>query len=434
MKRVINFSLVWVMVLGSIAYGVEDEKRERLPSARDAIRSVSDTKLRELLVVDNVEDMFTKGKVTGQVRSIYSNIAYDNATDVFAMAIGGQLKYESAILNGFNMAMGLATTYDVGFIRGNGEGHNDRLSGSNHHYTEITEAYLNYVYQGLTLRVGRQGLDTPLADSDDVRMISNTFEAYTASVKIDNFSLMAGHLLRWQGADAGLDDAWTNLGDNGVSFVGISYATDRVDANAWYYNISNASMHDSEAGADENGNNSIYLDVTGHFSLHEDIALDIGVQYLRQDTLDSSNVQADIYGVRAELIVSNLGINMAYNRSKKKNGKHSFSGYGGGTLFTNMDTMIIDEITEDRDATSLVFGLSYEVSDFNVLYAYGDFSGDKNSLGVKAHIVEQNIAVEYTPNDDVTLGAIYVMEENKEDARSQDFNSNNFRVLVSYNF
>jgi len=96
--------------------------------------------------------------------------------------------------------------------------------------------------------------------------------------------------------------------------------------------------------------------------------------------------------------------------------------------------MILDEITEDRRAYAWVGGLSYEIADFNLLYAYGDFKGDADSTGAKAHIVEQNIGFEYSHNEELTIAALYVIDRNKEDSTSLDFNNDNFRVLVAYNF
>ena len=388
--------------------------------------------------VVTLKGMFEDGKVSGNIRSIYSVYKNDNDTDTYATAIGGQLKYELAKYKGFNAGVAFTTSHDISFISGdkdNGE-RNDELSSSKGSYTELTEAYINYEFKGLNLRAGRQVIDTPLADSDDIRMVPNTFEAYIASYEIDGFSFMAGHLNQWQGADAGLDidDPWVKTGKDGVNFGGITYGNDFIEANAWYYNISNASDSDIANGADENGNNAIYIDAIGSYVINDDLELHAGVQYLKESELDNSNVEANIYGAMAEVVVNGLGINIAYNKSTKETGKHSFSGYGGGTLFTNMDTMILDEITEDRDAQAIVVGLSYGIGDFNLLYAYGDFDGDADSSGAKAHIVEQDIGVEYTPNDNFTVAAIYVMDENKEDSRSTDFNNDNFRILVSYNF
>jgi len=417
MKKLIKLSLVAAISLSSTLYAEESKEQS---------------------VTNSFKHMFKDGTMSGNIRSIYSAYNNDNDKNTYASAIGGKLKYELATYNGFNGGVALTTSHDIGFLSGDKhhEKRNDELSSSKGSYTELTEAYINYQFENLNLCIGRQLIDTPLADSDDIRMIPNTFEAYIASYKINNFSLMIAHLKEWQGADAGLDvdNHWIKTGKNGVNLIGLTYGNDFIETNTWYYNISNASKSDIKNKADENGNNAIYLDVTGTYNLNDNIELHAGLQYLKESELDKSNVEANIYGAMAEMVVNDFAINIAYNKSIEKSKKHSFSGYGGGTLFTNMDTMILDEITEDRDARAIVTNLSYSINDFSLSYAYGDFNGNANSSNEKAHIVEQNIGIEFTPNDDLVISAIYVNDNNKEDSKSKDFNNDNFRVLVSYNF
>lgn len=413
-------------------------RRKRNSSVRSAIQGVTKQQSKEIDIVDGFKHMFKDGKASGHIRSMYSDYNYDNATSTYATALGGWLKYELAEYKGFNAGVAFTTSYDLDFASGDSaDGHrNDELSSSIGHYTEVSEAYINYRYKAFNVRGGRQVIDTPLADSDDVRMIMNTFEGYTLSFEMDAFSFLGGHLMRWQGTDAGLDatNPWVKIGKDGVNFGGITYSNDYVETNLWYYNISNASEQDIVNGADANGNNAVYVDVVGSFEISDNTEIHAGLQYLKESELDNSGVEADIFGAMGEVVIGGLGLNVAYNQSLKKDGKHSFSGYGGGTLFTNMDAMIIDEITEDRDAYAVVGGVVYEYNHINLLYAYGDFQGDADSSGAKAHIVEQNIGLEYSPNDNFTAGAIYVIDDNKEDATSEDFNDKNFRVLISYSF
>lgn len=391
----------------------------------------------ELATAKSIQEMFSAGKVSGQLRSMYSKLDTKNTPnpDVYATAVGGQLKYELASFHGFNAAAAFSTTHDVGFASGNNDKRNYGLSGEDGHYTELTEAYINYAFDGLNLRIGRQIVDTPLADSDDIRMIPNTFEAYIASYEVNGFSLIAGQLERWQGADAGLEGAWTDAGEDGVHFGGVAYSHEYVDVSAWYYGISKASDADLLAGtADNNANKSIYVDAIAHLAVNDDIGFDFGAQYLKQSEDDNSNVESKIYGAIVEASIYDLGLSIGYNKSSKQDNKGSFSGYGGGTLFTNMDTMILDEITFDRDASAIVGSISYSIADFSMFYAYGDFDGENDSTGAKEHIVEQNIGVEYTPNDDILISAIYVKDKNKEYSNIPDFNTDNFRLFASYNF
>lgn len=436
MKKTLTCSFIATVILTQTLYASAPE--ERNPSVRKAIQGVTKQAPKELDIVDGFKHMFHDGKVSGNLRSLYSGYNNDNDTDTYATAIGGQLLYELAQYKGFNAGVGFTTTYDLGFVSGDKTQNkrNTELSGENSSYTELTQAYINYAYNHFNIRAGRQLIDTPLADSDDIRMVPNTFEAYTLSFEQDGLSLMAGHLMRWQGVDVGLDkqNPWVKTGKNGVSFGGIRFSNDMIETNLWYYHISNPSQNDITNGADQNGNNALYLDAIVGYYLSDTVDLHAGVQYLKENELDNSGVAANIYGGMAEVIVGGLGLNIAYNRSSKQTGKRSFSGYGGGTLFTNMDTMILDEITQDRDASAWVGGAVYSVGDFSFLYAYGDFKGDSDTNGAKAHITEQNIGIDYSPNDNLTIGAIYVIDKNKEDRSSTNFNNKNLRALISYNF
>ncbi len=426
MNKLLKISLI-ASVLLSASYAGDDvvEKRDRVPSVKKAIGSVVKEEVEGVGVVDEFKHMFSDGKVSGQLRSVYAGYEQLKAgeIDTWATALGGGLKYELASLYGFNGAVAFKTSQDLDFATGDKQKakNNPELSSSSGNYTQLSEAYINYKYKDFNFRAGRQVLDTPLADSDDVRMISNTFEAYVITYELNNFSFMAGNLQKWQGTDAGLDDDWVDTGDRGTNFGAIVFDNKMVEFNAWYYNITKLT-------------NAFYTDLGLNYQFNDDFSLHGGVQYLNESELDNSGIKADIYGVMAEFVAYDLGLNIAYNSSLKHTAKESFSGFGGGSLFTSMDTMIIDEIAIDRDASAVVAGLSYAIGDFNLLYAYGDFSGDADSNGVKAHIVEQDMGFEYNLNDEFVVSAIYVMQEDRENSAKTDNDWNRVQIMLNYNF
>jgi hypothetical protein len=403
------------------------EKRDREVSVRKAIDSFSKVETKEVSTVEKFKAMFSEGKVTGQLRMVAAG--YDlqerGKSDNYAAAAGGMLKYELAELNGFNAGAAFTTSQDIDFMTGdkNHAKHNPELSSSAGAYTELTEVYVNYKNSGLNIRLGRQLLDTPLADSDDIRMVPNTFEAYVASYNVSDFTLMAGNIQSWQGADTGLDDGWVNTGERGVSFGGVSYSN-TLEVSAWYYDISK----EGEA------TNAAYLDFGVDYAFNDDLTLYASMQYLSEIEVNNSGVEADIYGVLIEGVAYGIGINIAYNQASAKDGKRSFSGIGGGTMYTSMDTMIIDEITEDRDANALVLGLVYSISDWNFLYAHGSFVGEANSLGEKAHIVEQDMGFEYDVNDEFVIAAIYVIQEDLETSAKTANDWSRAQLMVKYDF
>lgn len=283
--------------------------------------------------------------------------------------------------------------------------------------------------------MGRQQIDTPLADSDDIRMILNTFEAYTATYENEGLTLMGGLLTRWQGTDTGLSstDPWSDTGEDGTYFGGISYFSDFIDTSVWYYDISKDDNPNSATG--NVANTSLYADLSLHMALSKDYALHASIQYINQNESDNSAIDSLIYGAMAEFVMfEDFAISAAYNKSKKQALKGSFSGFGGGTLYTNMDSMIIDAITTDRDVQAVVAGFTYTYNDFGFIYAYGDFDANADSLGAKEHIVEQNIGFEYTPNENLTIAAICVKNEDKENSGSNGGDWENVRALISYSF
>lgn len=377
------------------------------------------------VAASDLNEMFESGKVSGEIRTMYAgyNLKKADENDIYATAIGGHLKYESAELNGFSVGAAFALSHDIGFATGDeGVKQNSELSSSDGEYTTLSQAYLNYSYDDFNFRVGRQLIDTPLADSDDIRMIANTFEAYIATYKISNFNFTVGNLQSWQGYDAGLDEGWINTGEDGVWFGGINYADDIVEANAWYYNITKLT-------------NASYLDLALKYEMSSDMSLSAGVQYLNEKEINSSGVKADIYGAMAEFSAYGVTLRTAYNKSSREAGKGSFSGFGGGALFTSMDTMILDEIISDRDAEAVVGSIGYEIDDLMLTYAYGDFDGDADSLGNKAHIVEQNIGAEYSiVKDKLLVRAIYAVQNDKESIAKSDYDWSRFELMVSYNF
>ena len=395
-------------------------------SIRKDIEPTMQMQEKEMKSVTTVEDMFTEGKVSGELRSMYA--AYDkkasSETDIYATAVGGELKYETASLYGFSAGAAFITSQDLSFATGdkNKSRQNDELSSSSGAYTELSEAYLNYEYDGLNLRAGRQVIDTPLADSDDIRMIKNTFEAYVATYEISNFNFTAGYLNNWQGVDAGLDNKWSNeTGQDGTWFGGAAFASDFVDASGWYYNITKST-------------NAAYVDLDLHYSFSDDTLLHTAFQYLNERELNNSNTEADIFGALAELETNGLVLNVAYNKANKLAGKSSFSGFGGGTLYTNMDTMILDEIAQDREATALVGALNYSIADVSIVYAYGNFNGDKDSGGTKAHIVEQDMGIEYSLNDNFSASVYYIISSDEESTAKTSYDWERTQVALVYSF
>jgi len=427
MKNIINISLFLSLCLSSM-YGFDAaQERDRHSSVKKAIDSFGKLEKKEVSTVDKFRSMFVEGEFTAQIRTLSAANKQEQAsqTSNYATALGGTLKYELASFNGFNAGVAMTTSQDIRVLTGAHETgkQNPELSSSKGNYTQLSEAYLNYKYQDFNLRAGRQIVDTPLADSDDVRMIQNTFNAYLLRYELNNFSFLAGNIMDWQGSGAGLDEAWVSTGPHGVWLSGMSYS-DKLEGSLWYYDIS----------AEDEETKALYCDFGGKYLFNDKFSIHGLVQYLKETQAQESGVQADIYGVLLEGVAYGVGVNIAYNKSLKHNGKRSFAGIGGGALFTSMDTLSIDAISEDREASALVFGLVYNYKSLNLLYAYGDFVGKEDSANDSAHLSEQNIGVEYNVNKEFIIALLYSIAQDLESKTKTEYDFNRAQVMLNYNF
>jgi len=392
-------------------------------SVRENIENITEVDNEaDISETNKLKKMFKKAKILGELRSMYAGynqkeLGVDNN---YATAVGGVFKYTLGAYHGFNAGVALYTSYDITDLSGSNAKHYDELSSSKKSYTQLGEAYINYENQEFRFRAGRQVLNTPLADSDDIRMISNSFEAYVAKYNYNGFEFMLGNIQSWQGYDAGLESSWSKTGKHGTNFGGISYS-DTWELNAWYYNISGVT-------------NAIYLDGGAEYNVDNNSKMHTMVQYLQENELSNSGYDSKIYGAVVEFTAYKIGVNIAYNKSFSGTSKMSFSGFGGGALFTSMDTLILDDIANDRQASSLVGSISYEIGGINLLYAYGDFAGSANSLGNKAHITEQDVSLEYNMNDGFLVSFVYALQEDKENLIKTEHDWDHARVMINYNF
>ena len=157
---------------------------------------------------DSVKSMFSNAKTSGQIReySISRTMDYSNATkDDYtrsANAIGGHLRFESAVYDGVSFTTAFYTTN--GFANDSDKTDYTKvdptlLGSNNKSYSVLGEAYLQYKIGNTIFKAGRQKLSTPMAGADDARMLPNMFEAYLLSNSdIAGTTLIAGHITAFE--------------------------------------------------------------------------------------------------------------------------------------------------------------------------------------------------------------------------------------------
>ncbi|MEJ2455192.1 MAG: OprD family outer membrane porin [Candidatus Thiodiazotropha sp.] len=255
-----------------------------------------------------------------------------NATD--GSAIGGHLGYISPSWNGLNAG---ATFYTTGELFDDENG--DFFSSENGSYSILGEAYVQGVYGNSLLRIGRFELETPHADSDDIRMVPNTFQGLLLSnTDIAGTTLVLTHLDKWAGVDADIPERFQEInGDDGITAVGAIYeGIQQLALQGWYY-----------MGRDLA--NLLYLE-----AVYKTDRFDVGVQFASQSdqTNDASGPDGNVWGIAGSYTLHDLILTAAYNDVSGS----VTNGFGGGPYFTSADDHTIDGV-EDQRATAL--GIEY---------------------------------------------------------------------------
>ncbi len=390
--------------------------------------------------VTSFTEAFTKGKASGQIRLgyIWFGPDEDGANSNYDLALGGQLKYETAALYGLSLGAAFYTSHSL--IQPDEKDFNDELSSADQHYDLLAEAYINGGWEGFSLRIGRQLMDTPFADSDDIRMTPHTFEAAVVGYKYNDFSVVGGYLSRWQGVDAGYpnDAGFDDMvsGSDGTWMMGGTYGSELFEASLWYYGVINVV-------------DVFYTDIVAPIALGENVILTLGAQATFQS--DSTNnetsmdvgsrIEGNLYGVMAELSIMGITAGIAYDHTSVDEGEALFGGWGGGPFFTNIDTLVANEFAAGQAANSYTLSLGYDFSEIgaeglSISYTFGHYEGGADPMDstADAEVDEHNFYVEYEITDAWSVDAIYVISDDKENEAASEWDYNRAQVRVNFTF
>lgn len=391
-------------------------------------------------VANSLEEMFSKGTPSGQIRLGYIRMDSDEpgTKDLDDFAIGGQLKFETASFSGVSIGAAFYTAHSI--TRPDDDEFNDELTSTDQHYDVLAEAYINYGINNFDLRIGRQQIDTPFADTDDIRMTPHTFEAVTMVFENAGFNLIGGYLTTWQGVDAGYhDDADFDdlvVGSDGTVMVGAGYGNDMFEISVWYYGILDVA-------------NIFYGELMVPFAFSENVELTLGGQASIQsdetntETLSSmgARVEGSLYGAMAELSVYGFTFGSAYTRAAVDSGEMLFGGFGGGPFFTNIDTLVANEFAMGQDADSYTFSIGYDFSElgvdgFSAGYVYGHYEGgsDPADTSADAEVVEHNFLIEYEICSNWSMDAVYVISKDEESTAKTEWDYHRSQIRLNYTF
>lgn len=356
------------------------------------------------ICADTLSDAFLNARYDGNVRLGYQSHEVENDTET-EFALGLKLHFETAPYYGVQAGATLLTS------NGNGKEGFEGVpffDANNENYAILGEAYLKGTFSHTTLVLGRQSFDTPFADSDDIGIVPNTFEALTLVNKdLKDATIFISQVQKWSGVDSEAPSTFTDVnGNDGMQILGVTYeGADKTTLAGWFYNL-NDDVKISYFEAN-------YEDETDRFTYGT------ALQYAFQDY--ESGESSTVYGAAASLGVKKVGITttIAYNTV---DGIAADNFFGGGPFFTNAEHNTLREAGPDGNI--ILYTVEWDAS-------VAGAEGLNFVANIDVHqddSREYDIGMEYAYGDTVNFSAVFSDVEKDEDAFK------NLRVFVNYRF
>jgi len=430
---------------------------------------------------DDLASMFKEGKVSGQIRefSISREVedtrpALNNDYTRKANAVGGYLKYDTAAWRGVSLGAAFYTTN--GFLLASPktdykEVDPTLLGKNNDSYTILGEAYLQYKNSNTTFKGGRQRLDTPMAGSDDARMVPNLFEAYVLSnTDIKDTTLIAAQVTKFaQGTFGRVYDASLGGGNAVLSVTaGYSLIDSRNQVGQFVdmgsYAIGENTGGVSVAGAIYSGIpglklqvwdyyaknilNAVYAEANYGWSYANGVSPYVGAQYISERDVGSNSVlnkvESDFTAAKMGVKVANFDVYGAISHNSKDDGAAANGGtispWGGMPAYTQ-GMVTRHQFMAGTDAWKMAG--NYNWKDFGINLNTGIYytSFDMDNLnGYSANhewtAQESGFDFIYNPeavkNLQLRLRANYTNDFYETTAGAVSWNE--YRFIVNYNF
>jgi hypothetical protein len=318
----------------------------------------------------------TEPGLFGNLRVGFIHAEDEAGDETDGSAIGGKLGVISPTWKGLSAG---ATFYTTGELFDDENG--DFFSSENDSYSILGEAYAQGELGNTMLRIGRFELDTPHADTDDIRMVPNTFQGLLLiNDDLPGTTLYFTHLDKWAGVDADFPERFQEMNDNhGVSAAAALYeGIEHLTLQGWYYQGKDLAK-------------LIYLE-----SMYETDSFSFGLQFASQsdDTDDESGPDGDVWGITGSYAVADFTLSAAYNDVSGT----VINGFGGGPYFTSADDHTIDGV---KNQEAMAFGVEYggiEALTLGVLHVDFDLGANETDY-FAVYDVNEQLALELIYTD-----------------------------------
>ena len=191
--KVFKYSLALLSVLGLVTSAQATLKSDKVTLKGNMV--VEYNKLPS--PVDTLGEAFTEGMFYGRLRFNMFRWDWkeDSSFDNKAVGYGGSLIYKTAPISGISATVGLYTSQNPGWYRENADDIGSVKAGKDTFsrynvankdefgMTVFGQAYLQYNVSKTSFKLGRQLFESVFTKSNDTKMIPNTFDGISATIK-----------------------------------------------------------------------------------------------------------------------------------------------------------------------------------------------------------------------------------------------------------
>jgi len=427
MKKIILITTTLMIM----SIGIQAETIKISEDVNSTLDSNAPIKIKSVRGVLGEYDLMEHTK--GQLKTGYITFSENGTSRTSAYALGGHYHFNTKRWNGLMIGAEVYTVLNLGVDQDPLNLNGDFFDENGKSFILLSQVYLDAKWGNTVIKLGRQTLDTPHADSDDIRMMPNYFEAYTiTNTDIDDLTLTAGLIKKMAGWENGGNSAkFINVNEtlgttedmDGIYYASASYeGIKNLSLSLWYYNYNDIA-------------NVIYAEAGYSYTFAKEATLTVGLQYDSSKETGAALLgkqDANTFGVSMELASEEIGIHIlaAYNQDSGDTGAMDLS-MGGGAFFTSMEDQTLDAIAAPGKAWMIGTGFHFEaigIKGLNAGIAYGSFKADNDSLYESNEI---DIVIDYSFNDEFSIVAAYASIDFKMTG-TEDYDQ--FRMIANYNF
>lgn len=341
-----------------------------------------------------------------------------------ATAIAGEFGCEYLLNPYIKVHVGIFASYDPGLNSDNDQNiQGDFFNQKKDSYLIVGEAALTLSYKNFDAHLGRQHFDSPHLDGDDLRMISNLFEAYLLDYHhSDSLYLGAGFVREVSGWENGANASqFVSIGEglggksNGAWLSWINYQEGGFSTDSWFYLIPD---HLS----------IFYTELIYSKELTDTLSYSLGFQYDWGHDIGNArlgHVNAHTFGIMAAIAWSDFTFTAAYNHNFGKTG--AVTSIGGGPFFTSLEDQTLDAVS-GTDTESSLLSIEYAVNEYISL---GSAVGQFNATTFSDYNKEElNIFININWKETLSTELMYAVTNDK----NSEPDMHQIRAILTYRF